>query len=1083
MVEVSDNQLDTALSEPEADDERTAVPESDTAADALNKLAQLDETIHLTFVPGNVTTGGVQENAVSPAKFFLWGAGARDSELAVLGTPGRATLFDRQRATQSQRGYELPLLDTVRALATSSSSTVSESASQGFWRLAAKLSCEWIARERVVPAIQNIHGVYVGRSRIAVNLLDDVARFDALVESMPLAARAVPFVTSSATEPQIWSTAALLQTFFDAVADALVRSVAQPKPIKTSHATSWMQQWINSLTSNDSNENAPNIDARDNAQLLTELREWSRPAIEKPTLRPRLHLRLQLPDESGTRLRPRFKLCFEMRSIDNLTVVEADAIYRGDQDALTTLTTNTPNAIGAHALEEYLLRDLSLAARVFRPIERALQHAQPDAVELTIDQTWEFLNAGSKALYQAGIETTLPVELSTAEHFRLQLRMRIGSHDATATHVGYLWEVTLAGDMLSDDELMQLLDSTAPMQLFHERWVAVNHDDLLLAKRLLHKRGGTLSMAAAIAAVLSRTIKQPGSELSITVVADGVIADKLTALQATLSTEVAIPADFVGTLRPYQVRGVSWLERLTQLGMGACLADDMGLGKTVQFIAYLLHRRATHPEQHQPILLVCPTSVIGNWQRELSKFAPTLPLLIHDGVDRAQELDAITALTPFTIVLTSYSILRRDASLLTEVQWSLAVLDEAQNIKNADSIGSRTARSLKAGMRIAMTGTPVENRLDELWAICEFLNPGLLGPLATFRREVAIPIERFGREDVAERLKRIVRPLILRRVKSDTSIIQDLPEKQEKQEFCLLTREQALLYQAALEENMLVIESAEGIERRGHVLKLITALKQICNHPAQYLKEDGPLANRSGKLERLRDMLQEVRANGERALIFTQYREMGARLVRELSREFGEVLFLHGGVPRLQRDAMVMRFQQLSQSKSGPALFVLSVKAGGTGLNLVAATHVFHYDRWWNPAVEDQATDRAYRIGQHQRVQVHKFLCTGTIEERVNALLESKRDLAASIVGQGEQWISELSNEQLRELFTLAPTAVMDEADSDSDELLMQQIATSMTAKSAAQSAIKSQHSSSGKSPDDKPPGQKASRRKSRTSS
>jgi SNF2 family DNA or RNA helicase len=380
----------------------------------------------------------------------------------------------------------------------------------------------------------------------------------------------------------------------------------------------------------------------------------------------------------------------------------------------------------------------------------------------------------------------------------------------------------------------------------------------------------------------------------------------------------------------------------------------------------------------------------------------------HDGTTRARNIEDIATYKPLTVVLCSYAILRRDAELLTQVDWAMAVLDEAQNIKNAESITARTARTLRVDTRIALTGTPVENRLDELWSICEFLNPGLLGPLNTFRRHIALPIERFGREDVAESLKRIVRPLILRRVKSDTSIIQDLPSKQESKVFCLLTREQAQLYQTALDENLLAIEGADGIERRGHVLKLITELKQICNHPAQYLKEEGPVAQRSGKLERLREMLDEVLASDERALIFTQYREMGALLKRELAREFGrDVFFLHGGTPRAARDAMVARFQN---DPSASPVFILSVKAGGTGLNLTAATHVFHYDRWWNPAVEDQATDRAYRIGQQERVQVHKFLCAGSIEERVDALLESKRDLAARIVGQGEQWITELSN-------------------------------------------------------------------------
>jgi SNF2 family DNA or RNA helicase len=339
---------------------------------------------------------------------------------------------------------------------------------------------------------------------------------------------------------------------------------------------------------------------------------------------------------------------------------------------------------------------------------------------------------------------------------------------------------------------------------------------------------------------------------------------------------------------------------------------------------------------------------------------------------------------------------------------------------------------LQAEFRVALTGTPVENRLTELWSIAEFLNPGMLGSYEGFRREIAIPIERFAREDVAERLKHIVRPLILRRVKSDASIIQDLPPKQEMTVYCTLTREQASLYQAELDAAMENIENADGIARRGQVLALITALKQICNHPAQYLREAGPLGGRSGKMERLREMLEEALAAGDRVLVFTQYREMGARLVSELTRHFGSsIQYLHGGTPRATRDVMIRRFQEQA---NGPRIFVLSLKAGGTGLNLTAATHVFHYDRWWNPAVEDQATDRAYRIGQQRKVQVHKFLCAGTIEERVNQMLEAKRDLAARIVGQGEQWITELNNDQLRELFSLAPNAFIGSEENGSDE-------------------------------------------------
>ena len=429
---------------------------------------------------------------------------------------------------------------------------------------------------------------------------------------------------------------------------------------------------------------------------------------------------------------------------------------------------------------------------------------------------------------------------------------------------------------------------------------------------------------------------------------------------------------------------------------------------------------------------MCPTSVVGNWEREVARFAPSLPVVRHYGAERARKASEIAAAPRCALVVTTYGLLRRDAEILGAVDWSVAGLDEAQNIKNAASITARAARALRADFRVALTGTPVENRLAELWSISEYLNPRLLGPLETFRREVATPIERYGRDDVAESLTRVVRPFILRRLKSDKTIIRDLPAKHEMKVVCTLTREQASLYQAAVDEAMRRIESTDGIQRRGLVLALITALKQICNHPAHYLGESGPLAGRSGKLQRLVEMLEEALAEGDRALVFTQFREMGDRLVAEIARAFGtEVPFLHGGVSRTARDTMVRRFQE---DPAAPQVFVLSLKAGGTGLNLTAANHVFHFDRWWNPAVEDQATDRAHRIGQKRAVQVRKLLCAGTVEEKVDQMLEKKRDLASRIVGQGEQWITELDDAALRDLFSLAPDAVVDGDGAERDD-------------------------------------------------
>jgi SNF2 family DNA or RNA helicase len=455
----------------------------------------------------------------------------------------------------------------------------------------------------------------------------------------------------------------------------------------------------------------------------------------------------------------------------------------------------------------------------------------------------------------------------------------------------------------------------------------------------------------------------------------------------------------------------------------------MGLGKTVQLLAFLLWRASCAPDDRRPTLLVAPTSVVGNWEREALRFAPPLEITQHYGAGRIRHVGGFLS-RPRAVVVTTYGLLRRDAELLAGVEWSAVVLDEAQNIKNAASATARAARMLRASHRFALTGTPVENRLAELWSILEFANPGLLGSLETFRREFAMPIERYGNQEAAERLRRIVSPFLLRRLKGDPLILQDLPAKHEMKVICTLTREQASLYQAAVNEELRRIEDSEGIERRGRVLALLMALKQICNHPAHYLAEAGPLANRSGKLARLAEMLEEAVAAGDKALVFTQFREMGDRLVAHLAKSLGcEVMFLHGGTPKRARDEMVRRFQD---DAHGPPVFVLSLKAGGTGLTLTAASHVFHYDRWWNPAVEDQATDRAYRIGQQRAVQVHKLVCAGTVEDKIDQLLEQKRALAANVVGTGERWITELDDGALRDLFALSDDAIIgDDGDDD----------------------------------------------------
>ncbi|NJL21362.1 MAG: hypothetical protein HC895_11890 [Leptolyngbyaceae cyanobacterium SM1_3_5] len=464
------------------------------------------------------------------------------------------------------------------------------------------------------------------------------------------------------------------------------------------------------------------------------------------------------------------------------------------------------------------------------------------------------------------------------------------------------------------------------------------------------------------------------------------------------------------------------------------VANQILCHNTVQLITLLLHLQEQSALE-QPILLVCPTSVLGNWEREVKRFAPSLKVLVHHGDKRSTGKAFAKAAKAHHLVVTSYALTYRDSKDFESVDWQGVVLDEAQNIKNSESKQSQAVRQLQPQFRIALTGTPVENRLSELWSILDFLNPGYLGPRNFFQRRFAIPIERYGDTASLQTLRSLVQPFILRRLKTDRSIIQDLPDKQEMSVFCGLSTEQAALYQAAVDHSLREIESADGIQRHGMILALLVKLKQICNHPALRTEAaiDANFAKQSGKLQRLTEMLEELLAEGDtapgalrdRALIFTQFAEWGKLLKPYLEKQFGrEVLFLYGGTSKKQREEMVDRFQNDPQ---GPRIFILSLKAGGVGLNLTRANHVFHFDRWWNPAVENQATDRVFRIGQTRNVQVHKFVCTGTLEERIHELIESKKALSEQIVGTGESWLTDFDTEQLRDLLLLDRTAVIDD--------------------------------------------------------
>ncbi|HEY7493758.1 MAG TPA: SNF2-related protein, partial [Candidatus Tectomicrobia bacterium] len=553
------------------------------------------------------------------------------------------------------------------------------------------------------------------------------------------------------------------------------------------------------------------------------------------------------------------------------------------------------------------------------------------------------------------------------------------------------------------------------------QWVQMSAEEIQAALAFWKQQSLNKATVREVVQMALGAGKTPGALAFEGVTAVGWMAELLAQLEGRAAfAESPPPEGFQGTLRPYQVRGYSWLGFLRRWGLGACLADDMGLGKTPQTLALI--QRDWQANGNRPVLVVCPTSVVGNWQKEAARFTPDLPVMVHHGTTRAKGARFQEQAQRQAVVISSYALLHRDFDSLKQVPWGGVILDEAQNIKNPETRQARAARALPAEYRLALTGTPVENNVGDLWSIMEFLNPGFLGTQTEFKRRFFVPIQASRDPEAVARLKRLTGPFVLRRLKTDKTIIADLPDKLEMQVFCTLTREQASLYRAVVREAEGSLGDAAGIQRRGLILAPLSRLKQVCNQPVQFLGDNSAIPGRSGKLARLTEMLEEVLTLGDRALIFTQFAAMGTLLQRHLQATFGrEVLFLHGGVRKPQRDRMIARFQAEGEA---PPVFILSLKAGGTGLNLTRANHVFHFDRWWNPAVENQATDRAFRIGQARHVQVHKFLCVGTLEERIAEMLERKQELAEGVVGSGEAWLTELSTTELKKLFALSHNAV-----------------------------------------------------------
>ena len=899
-----------------------------------------------------------------------------------------------------------------------------------FWSDVARLVADRCETQRFIPSLrQDGQGHLRALWRPWLQDEEAAERLSDLLDRMPPVARAV----DDELGPTAWPR---LEAALEGMTDGVVRTMLRREQfIEAIDGRSFDDQhvlWLSGLLHERSLLTAEGDHA---VSLLRSARSWIS-QLDDLASGQSLRLRLDVlpPDGEHGPWAVRLGLA---AAADATMAVSAEDIWNGTPEAA--------HLAGEADGQDVLLTELGQAARLWPALEPLLGQPTPATLELDAAGAWSLLGEFRPLLEEAGCIVVVPSWWGGSDN-TLGLRMVVESADledldgpprGMATMIRYRWQVAVGDQPLSLETLRRLRDQQTPLVQVDGRWIEVDQDQIARAIDLLEREEST---EATLLEAMRRASDSAEAETGLEVLgldAEGWVAALLQGPDHEQLTLLDQPEDFNGTLRPYQCTGLSWLAFLDRFGLGGCLADDMGLGKTVQLIALLQHER-TIDEKVGPTLLVVPTSVVGNWQRELNRFAEELKVCVHHGPDRLSGDDFAAQAFSHDVLITTYALVARDSDTLMGVSWRRVVLDEAQYIKNPPTKQARAIRGLDTQRRVALTGTPVENRLSELWSIMEFCNPGFLGDAPEFRRRFARPIERHRDVNAAASLRQLVQPFVLRRLKTDRTVIDDLPDCVETREFATLTSEQATLYQAVVDSMLGQADRSEGIQRRGVILAMLSRLKQICDHPALadsgdeavVVAESGDsvkrLSERSGKAKRLIMLLEEVLATGEKALVFTQYRRMGRLLSAMIEHDLGcPSLFLHGGTPMGRRQKMIDEFQ--SGDGDSP-VFVLSLKAGGLGLNLTEANHVFHFDRWWNPAVERQATDRAFRIGQTRTVHVHKFVCMGTLEERIDSMLEEKTQLAEQIIGTGDDWLTELSTGELRDMLLLRSHAVEVEA-------------------------------------------------------